>query len=149
VNRHIDTRMVTPVATNAQTSAKRNTWISAVPVLGQPRLLLRIEGLVLLTGSLLLYAQNRGEWWVFLALLLAPDLSMVGYLRGPAVGAALYNLFHNDLPPAALAAFGVLSGNEVLLLLSLIWFAHIGMDRLLGYGLKYSSGFKDTHIGRS
>jgi hypothetical protein len=140
--------MVTPVATNAQTSATRNTWISAVPVLGQPSLLLRIEGLVLLTGSLLLYAQNRGAWWVFLALLLAPDLSMVGYLKGPAVGAALYNLFHNYLPPAALAAFGVLSGSHLLLLLALIWFAHIGMDRLLGYGLKYSSGFKDTHVGR-
>jgi hypothetical protein len=111
-------------------------------------MLLRIEGLVLLAGSLLLYAQNRGEWWVFLALLLAPDVSMLGYLRGPAVGGAVYNLFHNYLPPAVLALYGVLSGNQALLL-ALIWLAHIGMDRLLGYGLKYSSGFKDTHLGRS
>jgi hypothetical protein len=111
--------------------------------------LLRIEGLVLLAGSLLLYAQNRGEWVAFLALFLVPDLSMLGYLRGPAVGAALYNLFHNYLPPAALVALGMLSGNQLLLLLALIWLAHIGMDRLLGYGLKYSSGFKDTHVGRS
>ncbi len=74
---------------------------------------------------------------------------MVGYLIGPAIGAAVYNLFHNYLPPAALAALGVLSGNQLLLLLALIWLGHIGMDRLLGYGLKYSSGFKDTHVGRS
>jgi hypothetical protein len=137
------------VASNAEASPRRNIPIGEIPVLGQPGMLVRIEGLVLLTGSLLLYAQNRGEWWAFLALLLAPDVSMLGYLRGPVVGAALYNLFHNYLPPAALAAFGVLGGNQVLLLLALIWFAHIGMDRLLGYGLKYSSGFKDTHIGRS
>lgn len=136
-------------ASNAEASARRNISTGEIPVLGQPGMLLRLEGLVLLAGSLLLYAQNRGEWGAFLALLLVPDLSMLGYLAGPAVGAAIYNLFHNYLPPAALAAFGVLSGNQLLLLLALIWLAHIGMDRLLGYGLKYSSGFKDTHVGRS
>ena len=129
--------------------SRPNIPVGEIPVLGQPGLLLRIEGLVLLAGALLLYAQNRGDWVAFLALLFVPDLSMLGYLIGPAIGAALYNLFHNYLPPAVLAAFGVLSGNQVLLLLALIWLAHIGMDRLLGYGLKYSSGFKDTHVGRS
>jgi hypothetical protein len=119
------------------------------PVLGQPGPLLKIEGLVLLAGSLLLYGQNRGEWVPFLLLLLVPDLAMLGYLVGPAVGAAVYNLFHNYLPPAALAAYGVLSASHWALLLALIWFAHIGMDRLLGYGLKYASGFKDTHIQRT
>lgn len=81
VNTHIDT---TIVASNAEPSATRNIPIGAIPVLGQPSMLLRIEGLVLLAGSLLLYAQNRGEWVAFLALLLVPDLSMLGYLRGPA-----------------------------------------------------------------
>jgi hypothetical protein len=146
MNTHTDT---TIVALNAGPSATRNIPLGKIPVLGQPAMLLRIEGLVLLAGSLLLYAQNRGEWVAFLALLFVPDLSMLGYLLGPAVGAALYNLFHTYLPPAALVAFGVLIGNPVLLLLALIWLAHIGMDRLLGYGLKYSSGFKDTHVGRS
>jgi hypothetical protein len=146
VNTHIDTVIV---ASNAEPSTTRKIAIGEIRVLGQPGILLRIEGLVLLAGSPLLYLQQRGEWWALLALLLAPDLSMLGYLRGPAVGAALYNLFYNYLPPAALSAIGVLSGNQLLLLLALIWFAHIGMDRLLGYGLKYSSGFKDTHIGRS
>jgi hypothetical protein len=146
VNTHINTTIGT---SNTEASTSRNIPVSEIPVLGQPGMLLRIEGFVLLAGSLLLYAQNRGEWVAFLALLLVPDLSMLGYLRGPAVGAALYNLFHNYLPPAVLAAFGLLSGNQLLLLLALIWLAHIGMDRLLGYGLKYSSGFKDTHVGHS
>ena len=146
MNTHINT---TIGAANAETSATRNIPMGEVPMLGQPGMLLRLEGFVLLAGSLMLYAQNQGEWWAFLTLLLAPDLSMVGYLRGPLMGAALYNLFHNYLPPAALAAFGVMSGNHLLVLLALIWLAHIGIDRLLGYGLKYSSGFKDTHIGRS
>ncbi len=146
MNTHIDTTIVAP---NAESSATPNIPIGEIPVLGQPGMLLRIEGLVLLGGSLLLYAQNRGEWWAFLALLLVPDVSMLGYLKGPVIGAAVYNLFHNYLPPAALALYGVLSGSHWPLLLALIWLAHIGMDRLLGYGLKYSSGFKDTHVGRS
>jgi uncharacterized protein DUF4260 len=108
--------------------------MGGIPVLGPPGMLLRIEGLVLLAGSLLLYARNGGKWAAFLALLLVPDLAMLGYLSGPAIGAALYNLFHNYLPPATLAAFGVLRGNQLLLLLALIWRAHIGMDRLLVYG---------------
>ncbi|MEO8285139.1 MAG: DUF4260 domain-containing protein [Chloroflexota bacterium] len=146
MNTHINTTLA---ASNPEQAATRKIRTGEVPVLGQPSILLRIEGLVLLAGSLLLYARNGGEWVPFLALLLVPDLSMVGYLKGPAAGAALYNLFHNYLPAAGLAAFGVLGGNQLLLLLALIWLAHIGMDRVLGYGLKYSSGFKDTHIGRS
>jgi hypothetical protein len=146
VNTHINT---TIAAANAEASSTRSISIGQIPVLGQPGMLLRIEGFVLLAGSLMLYAQQRGELWAFLTLLLAPDVSMLGYLRGPVMGAAVYNLFHNYLPPAALATFGVLSGNQVLVLLALIWLAHIGMDRLLGYGLKYSGSFKDTHIGRS
>jgi hypothetical protein len=139
----------TMAASKAEPAAVANSRPGKIPVLGQPAMLLRIEGLVLLAGSLLLYAENRGEWLAFLALLLAPDLSMLGYLRGPVVGGALYNLFHNYLPPAALLAFGVFTGSQAPVSLALIWLAHIGMDRLLGYGLKYPGGFKDTHVGRS
>jgi len=88
----------------------------SIPVLGQPDLLLKLEGLVLLAAALLLYVQNRGEWVPFLALLLVPDLAMLGYLIGPAVGAALYNLLHNYLPPAALAAYGLLGASHWALL---------------------------------
>ena len=81
-------------------------------------------------------------------LLLAPDVAMIGYLGGTRVGAVVYNVFHTYLPPAALAVVGIVVGSRLLVLLALIWFAHIGMDRMFGYGLKHTSGFQDTHLGR-
>jgi hypothetical protein len=96
--------------------------------------------------SILLYWQSGGNWWLFLLLLLAPDLSMLGYLAGPKLGASVYNTVHTYLLPAVLAVIGWLTVSELLLHLALIWFAHIGMDRLLGYGLKYSTALKDTHL---
>lgn len=112
-----------------------------------PKVLQRVEGGVLLALAVLLYAKSGGEWWLFALLLLAPDLSAAGYLGGPRLGATTYNLFHNYLLPGALAAFGVLSGGALAVSLALIWFAHIGMDRLAGYGLKYSTSFSETHLG--
>jgi hypothetical protein len=113
-----------------------------------PKVLQRVEGGVLLALALLLYGKSGGEWWLFALLLLAPDLSAVGYLGGPGLGAATYNLFHNYLLPGVLAAFGVLSVGALAVWLALIWFAHIGMDRLVGYGLKYPTSFSETHLGR-
>lgn len=113
-----------------------------------PGVLLRVEGVVVLSMALLLYAWNGGEWLLFAFLLLAPDLSAIGYLAGNSVGAALYNLFHTYLLPGALAAYGLLAGGNLAVLFALIWFAHIGMDRLIGYGLKYPTAFKETHLGR-
>jgi hypothetical protein len=98
--------------------------------------------------SALLYWVN-GESWIMLALLLlVPDLSMLGYLAGSRNGAAVYNAFHVYPLPALLAAFGLLEGSPLTIGVALIWFAHIGMDRALGYGLKYPTGFKDTHLER-
>jgi len=114
----------------------------------QPAILLRLEGAVMLAMSVLLYWRTGGNWWLFALLLFAPDLSMLGYLAGNRVGTAVYNSFHNYTLPASLAAFGLVGGNSLALSLSLIWFTHIGMDRMLGYGLKYQSGFKETHFGR-
>ncbi len=114
----------------------------------RPAVLLRIEGAVVLTLSVLLYARHEGNWLLFALLILAPDLSALGYLAGAKVGVATYNLFHTYVLPSALAAYGLLWNNPVAVSLALIWFAHIGMDRLVGYGLKYESGFKDTHLGR-
>ena len=114
--------------------------------LTQPKTLLHIEGAVILAVSILLYWGSDGSWWLFLLLLFAPDLSMVGYLTGPRIGAMIYNTFHNYLLPALLAGIGWLIASGLLLHLALIWFAHIGLDRLLGYGLKYTTDFKDTHL---
>jgi hypothetical protein len=113
-----------------------------------PIAFLRSEGLALLGLATFLYGRLDESWWLFAALLLAPDLSMVGYAAGPRAGAIGYNLAHSYLPPATLAVAGVVGGLRPMVGVALIWFAHIGLDRLLGYGLKRPSGFRDTHLGR-
>lgn len=114
----------------------------------RPAWLLRIEGAILLIGAAWLYAIYNGNWLLFALLLLAPDLSALGYLRDSHLGATLYNIAHTLVLPAFLIAFGFMLGNMFVVGLALIWFAHIGMDRALGYGLKYATEFKDTHLGR-
>jgi hypothetical protein len=110
--------------------------------------LLRLEGLAVLFAAVAAYAWLGGSWTQFALLLLAPDLAMIGYRFGPAVGAAAYNAVHTTLAPAALGAVGLALGAPEMQALALIWIAHIGLDRALGYGLKYSTGFGDTHLGR-
>jgi hypothetical protein len=87
-------------------------------------------------------------WWLLVALVLAPDLSMIGYLAGPTVGTVAYDASHTYSFPIALAAIGVIAGAGLPVQLGLIWLTHIGVDRAIGYGLKYPSGFKDTHLQR-
>ena len=116
--------------------------------LARPAVLLRVEGAAMLAASVALYWLDGGSWWLFALLLLAPDASMLGYLAGPKVGAAVYNVFHSYPLPAALGIFGLLVGAPLAVAIALVWFAHIGMDRMIGYGLKYESEFKDTHLGR-
>jgi hypothetical protein len=113
-----------------------------------PAFLLRLEGAALLLGAALLYGRLGASWPLFALLLLAPDLAMLGYLAGPRVGAALYNVVHALPLPALLAAVGLLADAPWLAAAGLIWLAHIGMDRTVGYGLKYPTGPKDTHFGR-
>jgi hypothetical protein len=113
----------------------------------QTILLERLEGLALLTASVIVYASNP-NWILFALLLLAPDLAMIGYLRGPRIGAIAYNLAHLKILPLALSIIGLLTGNTLEIQLALIWFAHIGMDRTLGYGLKLETGFSDTTLGK-
>ena len=113
-----------------------------------PPTLLRIEGLTLLALSVLLYALDGGSWLLFGLLFLAPDLSMLGYLAGSRAGAISYNLFHTYALPGLLATFGLLGGLAFSISVALVWFAHIGFDRMVGYGLKYPTGFFDTHLRR-
>jgi hypothetical protein len=116
--------------------------------LTQPRWLLRTEGGVLLGTVLLAWALSGGSWWLFALLLLAPDLSALGYLVNVRVGAATYNLVHTQVLPVLLLALGYFSGHQLLIELALIWLAHIGLDRLAGFGLKYPTKFQDTHLQR-
>jgi len=97
-------------------------------------------------GSAFFYARSGASWWLFGLLWLTPDLSMLGYLAGPRWGARCYNALHTYLGPATLAAFALVSPHPVLLPVALIWFNHIGVDRLMGYGLKYPEAFQHTHL---
>jgi len=124
------------------------------PVAGGVRTLLRLEGLAVCAAALALYAHAGFSWPLFALLILAPDLAMLAYLAGPRAGATAYNAAHSYVPALALtlAGFsgflGFLGGAPVAAAGGLIWIAHIGADRALGYGLKYPTGFRDTHLGR-
>jgi hypothetical protein len=117
-------------------------------VLTQPNLLLRAEGAIIFGTSLLFYGEIRDSWILFVALVLVPDLSMLGYLLGVRFGTAIYNLFHTLVAPLLLIAFSIFCQHFWLLPYGLIWTAHIGIDRLLGFGLKYPTRFQDTHFQR-
>lgn len=111
--------------------------------------LLRLEGLAIAFATALLYARTGANWWLFAALWLTPDLSMLGYLGGSCRGARIYNAFHTYVGPAVLGLSALLMQAQGAIPIALIWANHIAVDRLLGYGLKYSDGFGYTHLGRA
>jgi hypothetical protein len=113
-----------------------------------PRLLLRLEGLAVVAAAVVLYFHEDFGWILFVALILAPDLSFAGYAFGPKVGAIAYDAAHTEILPVALGTVGLVAGSSGATKIALIWLAHIGADRLLGYGLKYPTAFKDTHLNR-
>jgi Domain of unknown function (DUF4260) len=115
---------------------------------GGVKTLLRLEGLTLFVGMVVLYAAWDGSWWVFAILFFAPDLSFLAYLSGPRIGAIVYNAAHSYLAPVTLLTLGFGFATPLTLSIAMIWLAHIGFDRALGYGLKYATGFGFTHLGR-
>jgi hypothetical protein len=112
------------------------------------RLLLHAEGAAALATALFLTWQFNGNWLMFVLLLLAPDLSMLGYLKSMRLGTITYNLAHTYIGPLLLLAVAFMSGWTIGIHLALIWLAHIGLDRMVGYGLKYPTGYKETHLNR-
>jgi hypothetical protein len=86
------------------------------------------------------------HWWLFALLFLVPDLFMLGYLKNGKWGAAAYNLVHTLTGPLLLLGGGLVFGALQCIPYALIWLAHLGIDRALGYGLKYPTFFKDTHL---
>jgi len=134
---------------STEVSLARSPVLGPCPSVSAPvRILLRLEGVAVAALSVLLYARTGSSWWVFAALWLAPDLSMLGYLVDSCWGARAYNAVHTYVTPATLAVSGLLLHQAALLPFALIWISHIGVDRLLGYGLKYPQGFGWTHLGR-
>jgi Domain of unknown function (DUF4260) len=116
-------------------------------VVGAPRRWLGLEGLVLLAGALIAFAILGQPWWLVPAGILVPDIAMSGYLAGTRPGAHLYNIAHATLLPAVMLGIGYWQANRLAMALALVWLAHIGLDRLLGFGLKYNDRFPHTHLG--
>lgn len=111
-------------------------------------MLQRLEGVAIAAITAVLYAHTGASWWLFAAIWLVPDLSMLGYLGRPCRAARIYNAFHTYVLPGVLALMGLLLHAANVLPVALIWANHIGVDRALGYGLKLSDGFQYTHLGR-
>jgi hypothetical protein len=112
----------------------------------RPAMLLKLEDAGIFSGILYAYSHLHLSWLLFAILFLAPDLSMLGYLTGPRAGAALYNLAHTYAAPLIILAAALSLHRTPLASISLIWIAHIAIDRVLGFGLKYPTHFKDTHL---
>ncbi|WP_081752446.1 DUF4260 domain-containing protein [Kallotenue papyrolyticum] len=132
----------------AQASTKRGP-ADGLPI-NRPAWLLRGEGAALLALALILYRQTGASWLLFALVLFVPDLARLGYLAGPRLGAIAYNTLHTTILPLLLLGWGGLdrSPPPLLAAVALVWLAHIGMDRALGYGLKYPHAFTATHLQR-
>jgi hypothetical protein len=111
-------------------------------------MILRLEGLALFALATAGFAWMERSWWLYGLLFFVPDISFAAYGAGPRAGALGYNALHTTAAPALLAGVGLFSHQPFILGVSAIWLAHIGFDRMLGYGLKYASGFGHTHLGR-
>ena len=109
--------------------------------------LLRLDGLAVFLASVAAFALMAGNWWLFAVLILAPDLAFLTIPMGTATMARVYNVAHSYVLPLLLGAFGFSTGIGWILPLALIWAAHIGADRALGYGLKYPHSIETTHLG--
>lgn len=129
-------------------SATAASHLAPPVVAGSVLSLLRLEGLAVVALTTVLYARTGAPWWMFAALWLVPDLSMLGYRAGFCWGARIYNAIHSYTTPIALAVSSILLHTAAPLPFALIWANHIAVDRLLGYGLKYQAGFGFTHLGR-
>jgi hypothetical protein len=117
-------------------------------ITGTVRIVLRLEGLLVLVAAMLAYDKFGAGWATFAWFFLVPDISFLGYLAGARVGAISYNLAHSYIGAMTCLIASQLFAIPLLLTVGIIWCAHIGFDRALGYGLKYATGFKFTHLGR-
>lgn len=109
--------------------------------------ILRLEGLLVLLFALAAFHFLGGNWWLFATLLLVPDLTIFGALKGGVAGTRVYNAAHSYAVPAIVLGLSLLAGWPLMPSLMVIWVAHIGMDRAVGYGLKYPGQFRHTHLG--
>ncbi len=109
--------------------------------------LIKLEELFMFGITIFLFSRLDFAWWWYPVLLFTPDLSMFGYLGGTRLGAVTYNFVHHKALGIGIFIIGVINANQILQLAGLILFGHSSMDRVLGYGLKYSNSFQHTHLG--
>lgn len=112
------------------------------------KIIQRLEGLAVFLVCLYLYFLLDASWLLFFTLWLLPDISMIGYLKNNHIGALLYNFAHNYVLALLVIFLGLWQGDNFIISIGVILVSHIGLDRFLGFGLKYDSDFKDTHIQR-
>jgi len=124
------------------------TFLLEKELSSMPTNFLRLESLLVGAVALVLFSSLGGEWSTYFLWLAVPDLAMVGYALGPRRGAVAYNMSHNYAVPAALALWGVVFADRRWVFVALLWTAHVAIDRLMGFGLKYPTRFTDTHLGR-
>ena len=117
-------------------------------IMKQEILFQKIEMLVLFVSATIFYFWLNFSVWIFAVLLFSFDISMIGYLKNNKAGAILYNIGHSLVLPISILTFAMIFKHNTALAFSLIWLAHIGLDRFLGYGLKLTTGFKETHLGK-
>lgn len=110
------------------------------------KIILHIEGFFVFALSVYFYMTLEFSWVLFFLLLLAPDIAMLGYLINSKIGAIIYNLFHTYTISLIIVFLGIIFSLPTILAIGLIWTAHIGMDRMVGYGLKYPTSFKENHL---
>lgn len=110
--------------------------------------LIKLEELAMFAISVFALYYFKQSWWLYLLLLVAPDISMLGYLAGNTTGAFSYNIFHHKGIAILFFLGGIISSNQILLITGIILFGHSSLDRMLGFGLKYKEGFGFTHLGK-
>jgi hypothetical protein len=142
------TPATTPAIGSATSSATRPSTDVRSPIGHQIRTWLRLEGVAAFVAGLAIFGASGGPWLLAVPLLLLPDVSAIGYLHSPRIGAFTYNLLHNWALGLAVLGLGVWSGMTPVVIAGAILIAHVGMDRAVGYGLKSSTSFHDTHLGR-
>ncbi|SCY15429.1 protein of unknown function [Lysinibacillus sp. TC-37] len=110
------------------------------------RKIISLEYVIALIITVFFYGHLDFSWLYFMVFLLLPDITMIGYLLNPKIGAVFYNIGHSFISPALLLVIGFMMSSSILLMIALIWLAHIFLDRALGYGLKYEEAFQKTHL---
>ncbi len=140
--------MLAPNSPNSQLELRVSPAPAPGSVTGGVRTLVRLEGAAVFAAALAIYAHAGFSWPALALFFLAPDLAMLAYFAGPRAGAVAYKFAQTYALALGLALAGFLGGVPTAVAAALIWIAHIGFDRMLGYGLKYPSGFGDTHLGR-